>query len=61
MPFKTIGKALSVAKGFFKRTYACDDGTGYGDALTVDAALDGTTMYGGFECSGWSYATSRSP
>jgi hypothetical protein len=59
MPFKTLGKALAFAKSFAKRVYACDDGTGYAEALTVDAALDGTTLYGGFECSVWSYATSR--
>ena len=41
------------------RVYACDEGTGYLDALTIDATLDGTSLYGGFECTGWTYATTR--
>lgn len=58
-PYKTLAKALQSAKNGLMRVYACDDGTGYGDALTLDATLDGMSLYGGFECAGWTYATTR--
>ena len=58
-PYKTLGRALGVASSSGKRLYACDDGTGYPDAIGLDAALDGTRLYGGFECVGWTYATAR--
>ena len=58
-PYKTLVKALQSAKGNVMRVYACDDGTGYPDALGIDATLDGMALYGGFECAGWSYATTR--
>jgi len=58
-PFKTLAKGLQIAKGNVMRVYACDDGTGYPDALTVDTTLDGTSLYGGFECTGWTYAVTR--
>jgi hypothetical protein len=41
------------------RVYACDEGTGYIDALTIDATFDGVNLYGGFECATWTYATTR--
>jgi hypothetical protein len=58
-PYKTLAKALQSAKGNVMRVYACDEGTGYPDALTIDATFDGMSLYGGFECAGWSYATTR--
>jgi hypothetical protein len=58
-PYKTLAKGLQVAKGNVNRVYACDSGTGYTDALVVDATFDGTRLYGGFECAGWTYATTR--
>ncbi|HMI84979.1 MAG TPA: hypothetical protein VK550_12850, partial [Polyangiaceae bacterium] len=36
-PYKTLTKALQGAKGNVMRVYACDEGSGYTDALTVDA------------------------
>ena len=58
-PYKTLAKGLQSAKGNVMRVYACDEGTGYLDGLTIDATLDGTSLYGGFECTGWTYATTR--
>ena len=58
-PYKTVAKGLQSAKGNVMRVYACDDGTAYPDALTIDATLDGMSLYGGFECTGWTYAITR--
>jgi hypothetical protein len=58
-PFKTIARASQTAKGDVMRVYACDDGTGYADALTIDATLDGISLFGGFECAAWTYAVTR--
>ncbi|HMJ52737.1 MAG TPA: hypothetical protein VK540_11695, partial [Polyangiaceae bacterium] len=58
-PYKTLAKALQGAKGNVMRVYACDDGAGYTDALTIDATFDGMSLYGGFECAGWTYPTMR--
>src|SRR6185503_19652938 len=58
-PYKTLANGLQRAQGNVMRVYVCDEGTGYSDALTVDATLDGMSLYGGFECMGWSYATTR--
>jgi hypothetical protein len=58
-PYKTLAKGLQAAKGNVMRVYACDEGTGYVDALTIDATLDGMSLYGGFECATWTYATTH--
>jgi hypothetical protein len=58
-PFRTIARALHAAKIETMRVFACDEGTGYPDAVALDATLDGVAMYGGFECSGWTYSTDR--
>ena len=54
---------LDEAKAALKRVYVCDDGTGYSEPVTLDAtvdgSLDGLAIYGGFECMGWTYATTR--
>lgn len=57
-PFRTLSKAVSEAGTVKKRVYACDDGSGYVEASTLDvSALDGTGLFGGFECAAWSYST----
>lgn len=56
-PLKTIAKGLQVAKAASKRLYACDNGTGYAEQLTIDAALDGIAAFGSFRCD-WSYSVS---
>jgi len=58
-PYKTLARALQAAKGNVMRVYACDEGSGYTDALTIDATFDGMSLYGGFECTTWTYATTR--
>ncbi len=58
-PYKTIGKALAQAKILSKRVYVCDNGSGYAETITLGASLDGSALFGGFECSGWTYSTTR--
>jgi hypothetical protein len=58
-PYRTLPRALHGAKAETMRVYACDEGTGYIDALTIDATFDGVNLYGGFECATWTYATTR--
>ena len=52
-PFRTLPRALQAAKVDTRRVYACDDGTGYGDGVTLDATLDGIELFGGFDCAMW--------
>ncbi|HMI89474.1 MAG TPA: hypothetical protein VK550_35610 [Polyangiaceae bacterium] len=58
-PYKTLMKAMQSANGNVMRVYACDEGSGYTDALTIDVTFDGMSLYGGFECTTWTYATTR--
>jgi hypothetical protein len=58
-PFQTIRRAMLAAKSAGKRVYVCDDGDFYREAVTVDSTVDGSKIYGGFECAGWTYATER--
>jgi hypothetical protein len=61
--YKTIGAALKAMKSGRTRVYVCDDGTGYAEQLTLDAtqdaSLDGLSLHGGFECTNWTYDTTR--
>jgi hypothetical protein len=52
-PFRTLSRALQAAKAETMRVFACDNGAGYTDPVTIDATLDGLAVYGGFECAGW--------
>jgi hypothetical protein len=54
-PFASVGHALDVAKAEGKRVYVCA-GT-YGEQLVVDVARDGASIFGGFDCASWTYAT----
>ena len=57
-PYKTLSKAVSEGGAQDKNVYACDDGGGYSETLTLDlSALDGHGMYGGFDCTSWGYST----
>ncbi len=58
-PYKTIGRALAAAKGAAKRVYVCE-GT-YTEAVTIDTAVDGAQIFGGFDCTTWSYGSANSP
>jgi hypothetical protein len=52
-PFRTLNRGLQAAKAETMRVFACDNGAGYTDPVTIDATLDGLAVYGGFECAGW--------
>jgi hypothetical protein len=56
-PFRTINRGLRAAKTETMRVFVCDSGSGYADPINVDATLDGLSVYGGFECSAWSLAS----
>lgn len=56
-PYATIGKGLAAAKVAGKKEFVCA-GT-YAEHVVVDAAHDGVSMYGGFSCADWSYATTN--
>jgi hypothetical protein len=53
-PVKSIGHALDLAKQANKRVYICA-GT-YAEKVVVDVAHDGAGVYGGFDCTNWSYS-----
>jgi hypothetical protein len=66
-PLSTIDAAITLAKssgdaGAPKRVYVC--GGTYDEHITVDATRDGAQIYGGLQCSDWSYtdeATTLAP
>jgi hypothetical protein len=53
-PFGTIGHAMDTAESGGKRVYAC--GTFTGEQLAVGASRDGVNVYGGFDCTTWTYS-----
>jgi hypothetical protein len=55
-PFRTINRGLQAARTETRRVYVCDNGAGFTEPVTVDATFDGLSMYGGFECAGWTLA-----
>ena len=58
-PFKTIQKAIDSAAG--KNVYVCLGVKDYKeDTIKLNTTTDGIHIYGGFECSTWTYATTRS-
>ncbi len=58
-PFGNLMVALRAAQASGKPVYACDDGTGFSEQLTVDSLLDGIVAYGGFDCGTWAAGSSR--
>jgi hypothetical protein len=56
-PFKTIAVALAQSVGLGRRVFACQGQ--YPDAIAVDAKLNGVSLYGGFDCTSWSYAAAN--
>jgi hypothetical protein len=56
-PYKTVTKGLTSAQG--KNVYVCAGN--YAEAVTIEGALDGARIFGGFDCLGWSYAASNRP
>jgi hypothetical protein len=57
-PCATITQGMARAKTEGKRVYACGDGGDYVESVTIDVALDGLALFGGFKCADWSYAPS---
>ncbi len=53
LPFATLTEALKQAKKTGRPVYACDEGTGYAEVLTIDEKLDGVSLYGGYDCTTW--------
>lgn len=58
-PFTTLAEGLRRAQVAVKRVYVCDDGTGYTGPVSIGPSADGVKLFGGFECSGWTYSTTR--
>jgi hypothetical protein len=59
-PFRSLGKAVAVAGGAKKNVYACVDGAGYAETTTLDlSVLDGSGIFGGFDCSSWSHSKAK--
>jgi hypothetical protein len=52
-PFRTLPRALQIAKVDMRRVYACDNGTGFDAGVTLDVTLDGMELFGGFDCGTW--------
>jgi hypothetical protein len=56
-PYQTLGHALVAAHAASKRVYACA-GT-YAENVVVGTALDGASVYGGLDCTGWAWAATN--
>jgi hypothetical protein len=56
-PFKTITKALEFAPG--KRIFVCQGD--YAENLVIERARDGIGIFGGFNCSSWTYSEQFKP
>ena len=56
-PYGSLTTALVRAKAINRPVYACEDGSGFVEALTVDASLDGVVVHGGFDCVKWTLGT----
>jgi hypothetical protein len=63
MPFATIGHAMDVAAMGSKRVYACGSAGTFAENLTVGAARDGVSLFGGLDCTKtqgtWVYDASK--
>jgi hypothetical protein len=58
-PFRSITKAVAARSGSTKHIFACDDGTGYPEALWFNDASGVEALYGGFDCTTWLYDAKR--
>jgi hypothetical protein len=58
-PFATLAKALGQAKAQQKRVYACSTGGAFEESVVLDGSLDKSALFGGFDCTDWSYAAAR--
>nr|MBA3538272.1 DUF1565 domain-containing protein [Deltaproteobacteria bacterium] len=58
-PFATFTRAIAAARATQKRVYAC--GGTYRGNVVVDSTLDGTTIFGGLDCTTWTYDATAKP
>ncbi|HMI88035.1 MAG TPA: hypothetical protein VK550_28320 [Polyangiaceae bacterium] len=59
-PYKTVTKGLAAAQAAQgKNVYVC--AATYAEAVTVEGSLDGSRLFGGFDCRGWAYSASNRP
>src|SRR5262249_16732238 len=54
-PFRSITHAVVAGTGSAKHIFACDDGTGYPEAVRFDDNSGVEAVYGGFDCVSWLY------
>jgi hypothetical protein len=54
-PFRSITHAISASTGSSKHIFACDNGTGYTEAVALTDASGVSALYGGFDCTNWMY------
>jgi len=52
-PVATLGHGMDVAKATGKRVYVCAGS--FGEELVIGASRDGVNVYGGLDCTGWTY------
>jgi hypothetical protein len=57
LPYASVAKGLTAAQG--KNVYVC--AATYTQAVIVEGSLDGTRLFGGFDCASWDYAASQRP
>ena len=58
-PLATLTKALEKTSALKSRIYVCSSDGHYTGQVTIDANHDGLSIYGGWDCSTWSYTTTR--
>lgn len=58
-PFRSVGKALATARVQKKNVYVCAGAGDYTEAqtLSLDVEFSGVSLFGGFNCADWTYAT----
>jgi hypothetical protein len=56
-PYKTVTKGLTAAQG--KNVYVC--AANYVEGVSIEGALDGARLFGGFDCLGWVHSAANRP
>ncbi len=54
-PVKTLAKALRLAHDASKIVVACSSAGSFSEQVSVTDAIDGSRLYGGFDCDTWKY------
>lgn len=58
-PYKTLDFAVTSAATEQKRVYACATAGKFDLELTLDANVDGVSLYGGFDCQSWDWQSAK--